>query len=68
MAAAQDQLVQAFRDFESKLADVREAAENGDRQAIVEAATALPQAAQDFQSEVEDVRRQMDAAGVPVGG
>jgi hypothetical protein len=65
--AAHDDMIAAFESFRESLGGVREAAEEGDVDALQEAAAQLPQAALDFQSELSDVTERLEEAGVPVG-
>jgi soluble cytochrome b562 len=60
-------MIAAFESFNESLDGVREAAEEGDVQALQNAASQLPQAALDFQSDLSDVTQRLEDAGVPVG-
>jgi len=65
---AHDQTLAALEDFSSKLSDVSDAAESGDKQALQEAAQALQQAALDFQSELTQAAQKYQDAGINLGG
>ena len=54
--------------FSSKLTDVIDAAESGDKQALQEAATALQQAGLDFQTELTQAAQSLSDAGIELGG
>jgi hypothetical protein len=56
-----DQLLSALENFSSKLTDVSDAAESGDKQA-------LQQAALDFQTELNQAAQSLQDAGIELGG
>jgi len=47
---------------------VATAAEDGDEQALTEAAAAVPQAATEFTTKLSDIAQRFADAGVPLGG
>ena len=63
-----DQTLSALENFSSKLTDVSDAADSGDKQALQEAATALQQAGQDFQTELTQAAQSLQDAGIELGG
>lgn len=63
-----DQTLSALENFSSKLTDVSDAAESGDKQALQEAATALQQAGLDFQTELTQAAQSLSDAGIELGG
>jgi hypothetical protein len=65
---AHDQTLAALEDFSSKLSDVSDAAESGDKQALQEAAQALQQAGLDFQSQLTEAAQKYQDAGIDLGG
>ena len=65
---AHDQTLAALEDFSSKLSDVSNAAESGDKQALQEAAQALQQAGLDFQSQLTEAAQKYQDAGIDLGG
>jgi hypothetical protein len=65
---AHDQTLAALENFSSKLTDVSDAAESGDKQALQEAAQALQQAGLDFQSELTQAAQKYQDAGIDLGG
>jgi hypothetical protein len=65
---AHDQTLAALENFSSKLTDVSDAAESGDKQALQEAAQALQQAGLDFQGELTQAAQKYQDAGIDLGG
>lgn len=63
-----DQTLSALENFSSKLTDVSEAADSGDKQALQEAAQALQQAGLDFQAELTQAAQSLQDAGIELGG
>ena len=63
-----DQTLSALENFSSKLTDVSEAADSGDKQALQEAATALQQAGVDFQTELTQAAQSLSDAGIDLSG
>jgi hypothetical protein len=63
-----DQTLSALENFSSKLTDVSDAAESGDKQALQEAAQALQQAGLDFQTELTQAAQSLQDAGIDLGG
>ncbi len=63
-----DQTLSALENFSSKLTDVSEAADSGDKKALQDAAQALQQAGLDFQSELTQASQSLQDAGIELGG
>jgi len=63
-----DQTLSALENFSSKLTDVSDAADSGDKQALQEAAQALQQAGLDFQTELTQAAQKLQDAGIELGG
>lgn len=63
-----DQTLAALENFSSKLTDVSDAADSGDKQALQDAAQALQQAGLDFQSELTQAAQKFQDAGIELGG
>ena len=63
-----DQTLSALENFSSKLTDVSDAADSGDKQALQEAAQALQQAGLDFQNELTQAAQKLQDAGIQLGG
>jgi len=63
-----DQTLSALENFSSKLTDVSDAADSGDKQALQEAAQALQQAGLDFQTELTQAAQKLQEAGIELGG
>jgi len=63
-----DQTLSALENFSSKLTDVSDAADSGDKQALQEAAQALQQAGLDFQTELTQAAQKLQVAGIELGG
>jgi hypothetical protein len=63
-----DQTLSALENFSSKLTDVSDAADSGDKQALQEAAQALQQAGLDFQTELTQAAQSLSDAGINLGG
>lgn len=63
-----DQILAALEDFSSKLTDVSEAADSGDKTALQDAATALQEAGLDFQTQLEEAAQSLTDAGVDLSG
>lgn len=59
-----DRLVEAFETFRGATTDAREAAEEGDQEALL---SEYPTASTEFQSEVADVAQQFEDAGLEFG-
>lgn len=66
--AGNDQVLSALENFSSKLTDVSDAADSGDKQALAEAATALQSAGVDFQTELTQAQQSLSDAGITLGG
>ena len=63
-----DQTLSALENFSSKLTDVSDAADSGDKQALQEAAQALQEAGLDFQTELTQAAQKLQDAGIELGG
>lgn len=63
-----DQILAALEDFSSKLSDVSDAAESGDKTALQDAATALQQAGVDFKDQLTAAAKSLTDAGIDLGG
>ena len=63
-----DQVLAALEDFSSKLTDVSDAADSGDKTALQDAATALQEAGLDFQTQLTEAAASLEDAGVSLGG
>ena len=63
-----DQILAALEDFSSKLTDVSDAADSGDKTALTDAATALQQAGVDFQTQLQAAAKSLTDAGINLGG
>lgn len=63
-----DQTLSALENFSSKLTDVSDAADSGDKQALQQAAQALQQAGLDFQGELTQAAQKLQDAGIELGG
>lgn len=63
-----DQTLSALENFSSKLTDVSDAAESGDKQALQEAAQALQEAGLTFQTELTQAAQSLQDAGIELGG
>jgi hypothetical protein len=61
-----EDLIAALQTFNDQLAPVREAAEEGDLEALQESALELPQAALAFQEELTSIQNEAIDAGVPI--
>lgn len=63
-----DQVLAALEDFSSKLTDVSDAADSGDKTALQDAASALQEAGLDFQTQLTEAATSLEDAGVSLGG
>ena len=63
-----DQTLSALENFSSKLTDVSDAADSGDKQALQEAAQALQQPGLDVQTELTQAAQKLQDAGIELGG
>jgi hypothetical protein len=62
-----DQIIAALEDFSSKLTDVSEAADSGDKSSFQDAAAALQQAGTDFGTQLQEAAQSLSDAGINLG-
>ena len=63
-----DQILAALEDFSSKLTDVSDAAESGDKSALKDSAKALQAAGTDFETQLQEAAQSLTDAGIDLGG